>query len=71
MVEQTTVNRLVVGSSPAFPATYKGIDMFYILLRFLRKKIDKEKMCDECFSEYKHQTKDGKMLCERCYRRYL
>lgn len=43
----------------------------YFLMRYFRKKVNAKKMCDECFSDYIHQTKCGKMLCGRCNKRYL
>jgi len=44
---------------------------FNLIGRKLRKKINPNKMCSECFNEYKWQTKNGKLLCERCYSIYL
>ena len=33
----------------------------------IRKQINPDKLCGLCLNEYRHQTKDGTMLCEVCY----
>ena len=34
----------------------------------IRKTFNKDKVCDKCLAEYKHQGVDGSMLCEECYK---
>ena len=33
----------------------------------IRKQINPDKICGLCLNEYKHQAKDGTMLCEICH----
>lgn len=33
----------------------------------VRKQINPSTICDLCLNSYKHQTKDGAMLCEVCH----
>lgn len=40
---------------------------FSIIGRKLRKRVNPNKMCAKCFNEHKWQTRDGTMLCARCY----
>jgi hypothetical protein len=34
----------------------------------IRKQLNPHKMCDLCLNDYRHQAKDGTLLCEVCYR---
>ncbi len=50
----------------------KADDMFHFLSKHIRKTIKNiEHICDNCLSDRKHQTKDGKMLCDKCMKEYM
>lgn len=34
----------------------------------IRAKINRDKLCDTCLYDYQHQTVDGRMLCNTCYK---
>jgi len=33
----------------------------------IRKQLNPHKMCDLCLNDYRHQAKDGTLLCEECH----
>ena len=37
----------------------------------IRKKINPLKICELCLSDYKHQTRSGLMLCDKCHKEVL
>jgi len=37
----------------------------------IRKRIDPRKICDKCSAKFKWQTKEGYLLCDRCFQLHL
>ena len=51
-------------------SSYIGNKIPHEKQKLIRLEINPDKICDWCLSDYKHQTRDGKMLCYRCYSEY-
>lgn len=69
MERDLTVNQRAARSNRAWTAKV----MFYTISKFARKYIIKniKHMCDECLDWQVHQTPCGKLLCDKCNKRYI
>ncbi len=50
-----------------FIGSYIGNKIPHERQKLIRARINPNKICDWCLGNYKYQTKDGKMLCSKCY----
>lgn len=39
--------------------------------KWLRKQFNNKSVCDRCLTPYAWQTKEGDMLCDKCFRENL
>ena len=50
--------------------SYRSYSLSREKQKIVRQHINPNNICDSCLEEYKHQTKEGDLLCSKCYIEY-
>jgi len=50
--------------------SYRGYSLSREKQKIVRQSINPRSICDCCLENYKHQTKEGNLLCSICYVEY-
>lgn len=74
MTSERLLTVVKMGSSPIPAAKRNNMfiieTIFELIEKTIRENITEKKKCEECLSAFTWQTKDGRMLCDRHYRRH-
>ncbi len=47
--------------------SYRGYSLSREKQKIVRQSINPKSLCDRCLEDYRHQTKEGDLLCSKCY----